>query len=113
MEPTTTSLPFLDISADEGCGCGCGTAAGPSASDQPVSSKGSEMSTQTYSVTGMTCGHCEHAVAAELNALDGVTDVSVDLVARGTSSVTVTSTQPLDDAQVAAALDEAGDYQLA
>lgn len=68
---------------------------------------------QTYSVTGMTCGHCEHAVASELKALDGVSAVSVDLVAGGISSVTVTSTQPLDEAEVAAALDEAGDYHLA
>ena len=71
------------------------------------------MSTQTYPVTGMTCGHCAHAVSSELRALDGVTDVDVDLVAGGTSQVTVTSEQPLDDAQVAVALDEAGDYQLA
>ena len=71
------------------------------------------MTTQTYSVTGMTCDHCVHAVTSELTALDGVSDVAVDLVAGGTSAVTVTSSQPLEDAQVAAALDEAGDYQLA
>jgi copper chaperone CopZ len=70
------------------------------------------MTTRTYSVTGMTCGHCEQAVSSELKALDGVTDVSVELVAGGTSSVTVSSTQPLDEAMVASALDEAGDYQL-
>ena len=71
------------------------------------------MTTQTYSVTGMTCGHCAHAVTSELEELAGVSDVAVDLVAGGTSTVTVTSEAPLDDAQVAAALDEAGDYQLA
>ena len=71
------------------------------------------MSTQTYSVTGMTCGHCAHAVTSELKELDGVSEVDVDLVAGGTSTVTVTSSQPLDETQVAAALDEAGDYQLA
>jgi copper chaperone CopZ len=71
------------------------------------------MTTSTYAVTGMTCGHCEHAVTSELKTLDGVTDVAVDLVAGGTSSVTVTSTQPLEETQVAAALDEAGDYHLA
>jgi copper chaperone len=71
------------------------------------------MSTQTYSVAGMTCGHCAHAVTTELKELDGVSDVDVDLVAGGTSTVTVTSSGPLDEAQVAAALDEAGDYQLA
>ena len=114
MEQTSTSLPLRDTSAGDscGCGCGCGTAAASATSEQPTTSKGTDMTTQTYAVTGMTCGHCEHAVSSELRTLDGVTDVSVDLVAGGTSSVTVTSTRPLEQAQVAAALDEAGDYQL-
>jgi hypothetical protein len=43
----------------------------------------------------------------------GVTAVSVDLVPEGNSAVTVTSDTPLATAAVAAALDEAGDYQLA
>jgi len=71
------------------------------------------MSTQSFSVTGMTCGHCAHAVTQELTELPGVTEVEVDLVAGGRSTVTVTSEQPVDDAAVAAALDEAGDYRLA
>jgi copper chaperone len=71
------------------------------------------MATQTYNVTGMTCGHCAGAVTSELKSLDGVQDVDVELVAGGTSTVTVTSDAPLDEAQVATALDEAGDYQLA
>ena len=71
------------------------------------------MSTQSFSVTGMTCGHCAHAVSEELNEIAGVTGVDVDLAAGGTSTVTVTSEQPLDEAAVAAALDEAGDYRLA
>ena len=71
------------------------------------------MTTQTYSVTGMTCGHCAHAVTTELKALDGVSDVDVDLVAGGTSTVTVTSAAPLEEPQIAEALDEAGDYKLA
>ena len=68
--------------------------------------------TQTYSVTGMTCGHCAGAVTSELKSVDGVSDVNVDLVAGGTSTVTVTSQAPLDEATIAAALDEAGDYKL-
>ena len=59
----------------------------------------------------MTCGHCVSAVTEELTQLPGVTDVTIDLVAGGTSPVTVTSEQPLDDATVAAAVDEAG-YEL-
>ena len=70
------------------------------------------MTTQTYAVTGMTCGHCAHAVTTELSALDGVGDVHVDLDAGGTSTVTVTSAAPLSRDAVAAALDEAGDYRL-
>jgi copper chaperone len=71
------------------------------------------MGIQTYDVTGMTCGHCAGAVTSELKSLDGVHDVDVDLVAGGTSTVTVTSDTPLDEAQVVTALDEAGDYKLA
>jgi copper chaperone CopZ len=71
------------------------------------------MSTQTFQVSGMTCGHCVHAVTSEIQELGGVTDVVVDLAAGGTSTVTVTSAEPLTDQQVAGALDEAGGYRLA
>ena len=71
------------------------------------------MSTQTFNVTGMTCGHCAGAVTDELKDVEGVSAVAVDLVAGGTSTVTVTSEAPLDEATVSAALDEAGDYKLA
>jgi len=64
--------------------------------------------TKTYPVIGMTCGHCVAAVSSEIGALTGVTDVSVQLVAGGTSPVTVTSDQPLSDEDVDAAVDEAG-----
>jgi copper chaperone len=66
----------------------------------------------TYKVTGMTCEHCVHAVTEELNGLDGVTGVSVDLIPDGVSTVTVTSVSALPGDAVAAALDEAGDYQV-
>ena len=66
------------------------------------------MTTATYTVAGMTCGHCVNAVTTELSAIDGVTDVSVDL---GTGRATVTSVEPLDRGAVASAVDEAG-YQL-
>lgn len=71
------------------------------------------MTVQTYPVTGMTCGHCVHAVQSEIGSLPGVTGVEVDLAAGGTSKVSVTSDGPLSDEQIAAALDEAGDYRLA
>jgi copper chaperone len=64
--------------------------------------------TSTFSIAGMTCSHCVSAVTSELQQLDGVSDVSVELVAGGVSSVTVVSDGALDGAQVAAAVDEAG-----
>ena len=69
------------------------------------------MTTTTYLVSGMTCGHCVSAVSEEIGKLKGVTGVEVDLVAGGESRVTVTSTADLPDAAVAAAVDEAG-YDL-
>lgn len=67
---------------------------------------------KSYTVTGMTCSHCVAAVSAELGALAGVTEVHVDLVAGGISTVTVSSDAPLTTGQITAALDEAGDYRL-
>src|SRR5260370_16201339 len=70
------------------------------------------MTSTTYHVTGMTCEHCTRAVSAELRAVDGVTEVTVDLVPGGVSAVTVVSAEPLPGEAVEAALDEAGDYRL-
>jgi copper chaperone CopZ len=67
------------------------------------------MSEETYTVTGMTCDHCVRAVTEEIERLPGVTAVDVDLA---TGRVTVRSEAHLDDAAVAAAVDEAG-YELA
>ena len=71
------------------------------------------MSTQTFPLTGLTCEHCVGAITSELSVLAGVTDVQIDLVVEGTSTVKVTADQELTDDEVAVALDEAGDYQLA
>jgi copper chaperone CopZ len=64
--------------------------------------------TTTVLVSGLTCDHCVKAVTEELTSLDGVQEVAVDLVAGGTSTVTVTSTSPLDAEAVHGAVDEAG-----
>lgn len=71
------------------------------------------MTVATYQVTGMTCEHCVRAVESELKHLDGVQEVTVDLHPGGTSPVVITSDAPLAAGEVAAALDEAGGYQLA
>lgn len=65
--------------------------------------------TSTYTVTGMTCGHCVTSVTEEIEEITGVQDVAVVLE---TGSVTVTSAGPLDDDAVRAAVEEAG-YTLA
>jgi copper chaperone len=71
------------------------------------------MSTQTFPVTGLTCGHCVGAITSELSVLAGVTDVQIDLVVDGTSTLKVTADDELSNDEVALALDEAGDYKLA
>jgi copper ion binding protein len=63
------------------------------------------MSTETYTVTGMTCGHCVSSVTEEVGALPGVTDVQVELE---TGTVTVTSDQPVGQDEVRAAVEGAG-----
>jgi copper chaperone len=71
------------------------------------------MSTQTFAVTGLTCGHCVGAITSELSVLAGVTDVQIDLLVEGVSTLRVTTDKDLTDGEVAAALDEAGEYKLA
>lgn len=68
--------------------------------------------THSYAVTGLTCGHCVGAVSAELAALPGIEAVAVDLVVGGISTVTLTADTPPPPQQIAAALEEAGDYHL-
>jgi len=65
--------------------------------------------TQSFTVTGMTCGHCATSVSEEISEIAGVE--SVDVVVE-TGAVTVTSTAPLDASAVRAAVEEAG-YALA
>ena len=67
------------------------------------------MATSTYTVTGMTCDHCVSAVTQELSDIAGVTKVSIELAS---GQVTVESDAAVDQAAVAAAVDEAG-YALA
>jgi copper chaperone len=65
--------------------------------------------TSTWTVTGMTCGHCVASVREEIGEIDGVESVDVVLE---TGEVTVTSAGPVARETVAAAVDEAG-YALA
>jgi copper chaperone CopZ len=60
--------------------------------------------TSTYSVTGMTCGHCVLSVIEEVSEVPGVDAVDVDLTS---GRLTVTGDDVSDDA-VIAAVEEAG-----
>ena len=58
----------------------------------------------TFTVTGMTCAHCQRAVSQESRRWQA-SSVTVDLA---TGTVTVTAAAPVDRADIAAAVDEAG-----
>src|SRR5215218_6909019 len=70
--------------------------------------EGRGMVTETYTVRGMTCGHCAASVSEEDAKIEGVTNVDVDLKS---GLVKVSSTTRVDRAQVNTAVDEAG-YEL-
>lgn len=63
------------------------------------------MTTTEYTVTGMTCAHCEMSVKEEVSELAGVQGVEVSA---STGHLVITSDEVLDDAAVLAAVDEAG-----
>ena len=66
------------------------------------------MDERTYSVPGMHCAHCERAVNEELAAVAGVDSVDVNLDRK----IVVVRGDRLDDAQLRAAIEEAG-YEAA
>jgi len=61
------------------------------------------MSQQTFTVQGMTCGHCEKAVTTAIKTLDPQAEVRID---RSQNKVDVTTSQPRE--AVAAAISEEG-----
>lgn len=63
------------------------------------------MSTFQGVVEGMTCQHCVASVTEEVSTLPGVVEVAVDLA---TGELSVTSGVPLERADVAEAVAEAG-----
>ncbi len=63
------------------------------------------MTTSEFQVTGMTCGHCEMSVREEVAQIAGVEDIQVSA---STGKLVVTASQPVEDAAVLAAVDEAG-----
>jgi copper chaperone len=92
--------------SDKNSGCACCDASGKAA--DVISSETSGLINTKLGVTGMTCGHCVSSVTEELNAVDGVETVDVQLHVGGVSTVTVSSSGPLDPAALRVAIDEAG-----
>ena len=66
------------------------------------------MDEKTYTVTGMTCGHCALSVREEVEEVAGVDAVDVDV----SSGRVVVRGDAIDDAAVEAAVAEAG-YEVA
>lgn len=67
------------------------------------------MSTTLIKVSGMTCGHCVQSVTEEISAIAGVTSVNVVL---DSGEVTIESDFELNNADLVAAVKEAG-YEVA
>jgi copper chaperone len=67
------------------------------------------MSTETYTVSGMTCAHCVSSVTEEVGELPGVSSVDVDLAS---GRLTIITDAPLGPERVRGAVEEAG-YSLA
>jgi copper chaperone len=65
------------------------------------------MTTRTYSVPGISCGHCKAAIEGELDGVAGIESVVVDIDAK-----TVAVTGEVGEDAVRAAVDEAG-YEVA
>lgn len=65
----------------------------------------------SFSIQGMTCEHCERAVTAEIHKIPSVNKVSVELHPGQASIIEVSSDDPVERSQIAAAIEEAG-YQL-
>ena len=66
------------------------------------------MDTVTFTVPGISCSHCAHAITSEVETVAGVESVAVDIEAK---TVTVVA-EPLDRQAIVAAIDEAG-YDVA
>ncbi len=66
------------------------------------------MSSTTISIKGMTCGHCEGRVTAELKKIDGVTEV---VASAESANAVITSTAEIAAASIEKAIVDAG-YKL-
>ncbi|GER81026.1 MAG: metal-binding protein [Anaerolineaceae bacterium] len=61
------------------------------------------MTTVTYTVPAISCGHCTHTIESEVAELQGVQSVKAEVDSK---KVTVTFDAPADEAQIKALLAE-------
>ncbi|MDU0968068.1 MAG: heavy metal-associated domain-containing protein [Actinomycetaceae bacterium] len=62
----------------------------------------------TVDVSGLTCAHCQQHVTDALSGLEGVKKAEVDLVPNGVSHAHVTYSGEVSDADITAAVADAG-----
>lgn len=105
-----TSLPLAAAPAGTGCGCCSPAGHAPKAPAAVVMSDAGASAQRTFSLEGLTCGHCVQTVQKAVSALEGVESASVDLVPSGRSGLTVAG--PVSEAAVRQAVTSAG-YTLA
>lgn len=65
--------------------------------------------TNEFTVTGMSCEHCENAVRGEVGQIEGVRVIEVSAI---TGKLVIATDKPVEDQQIIDAVDEAG-YQAA
>ena len=63
------------------------------------------MNVNRYQVTGMTCGHCEMSIREEVEEIPGIAEIAISAQ---TVELVVSGRGEIDDAQVLAAVAEAG-----
>ncbi len=61
------------------------------------------MTTVTYTVPAISCGHCVHTIETEVSELTGVQSVKAEEV---TKKVTITFSAPADETKIKALLAE-------
>jgi copper chaperone CopZ len=61
------------------------------------------MTTVTYTVPAISCGHCTHTIETEVGDLQGVQSVKAD---EATKKVVITFDTPADEAKIKALLAE-------
>lgn len=92
----------LTPATDNGCAC-CSTDSSPVVSAPAVPA---EAAATRYKLKGLTCGHCARTVETAVAAVQEVESATVELVAAGISSLTVSGNA--DMASLQAAVENAG-----